>query len=399
MATEMNARVITINQLGRLVSEAFDSIDEGLPPVPICVFGKAGIGKTDSIHAKAIELKIGYKELRLAHMTETDLIGVPTTRAIKGSLDESGMEKQVTSYATCELLPVASRDGERGILVLDEISSAQPSVIATALQLTDSSRGVGNYKLPKEWLVVALGNGMNDGGVYVGMPDNFINRGYGARIEVTYSEWKMWAVKHGIEPSIIAFLNFQPEALHTLDTDAEGPQVFASPRSWVALSRKIQQRERKGAALTVDDIYFYSGIAVGADVGDKFTAFYKYKSKVPNIEDILSGKLTDAPEMEAQTRGIVVQSIVSNMNRIINDSEANGDSSLPDEQFLQVSRLFNFVASMGKRHMEDGVAAIEDINSLVPGLIDIASDPRSDKLIPDYFVLARQVYEMSNGRK
>lgn len=278
---------------------------------PVIILGKSGVGKTESIFDLTKKLGIGFCEMRLVNMTETDIIGIPKE-------DEYGM----TVYAANALLPSEDRDGEVGILVLDEITSASRTVRASAYQLMDSKRAVGNYKLPKRWKVVALGNGANDGGVYTGMENAMLSRGTGCayRVEPNLRSWKEWAIPHGVNPTIVAFLEMRPEYLHKMDID-EGPALFPCPRSWSALSKKLNVREEKlKDKMNEEIVRIYASGLIGVEAANQFATFYNYKSKVIKAEDILAGEAsTDVDNIETEAMYITVQSLVKELNRILDD--------------------------------------------------------------------------------
>ena len=198
MADNMNMMEISMDTfLNEIKMDLEDEIYE-----PMIGIGKSGIGKTMGIHELTQQLGIGFCELRLVTMTEIDILGIPKE-------DANGR----TTYAANSLLPDAKRDGERGILVLDEITSAQSTVRAAAYQLLDSKRALGEYKLPERWKVVALGNGIDDGGVFQGMEAAFLSRATCYRIEPNADVWVKWAISHDINSSVIAYIRWRPENL------------------------------------------------------------------------------------------------------------------------------------------------------------------------------------------
>ena len=58
-------------------------------------------------------------------------------------------------WAAPAILPDARRHGDRGILFLDEITSAPPSVSAAAYQLI-LDRRLGEYEVPDGWAIFAV---------------------------------------------------------------------------------------------------------------------------------------------------------------------------------------------------------------------------------------------------
>jgi hypothetical protein len=81
------------------------------------LLGKPGIGKTDGCQWLANEMGIGFKRIVLPQYDEVDLRGIPEVN-----------EKKRTVFYPTEELPYADKDKENGILLLDELPSAKPSV-------------------------------------------------------------------------------------------------------------------------------------------------------------------------------------------------------------------------------------------------------------------------------
>ena len=118
--------------------------------VPTFLWGAPGIGKSSIVKQIADSLNIGFIDLRLALMDPTDLKGIPFY----------DKESHSALWAPPAFLP---RDGT-GILFLDELNSAPPSVQASAYQLI-LDRKVGEYELPDGWAIVSAGNRESDRGV------------------------------------------------------------------------------------------------------------------------------------------------------------------------------------------------------------------------------------------
>ena len=104
-----NLPIATIEQFTEIIKQQFQEQNYR----PIFGLGKGGIGKTESIADLAKELGIGYIDIRLLLYSEVDLKGIPYP-------DSSNTH---TIWLQNSILPIASRDGDMGILVLDEITS------------------------------------------------------------------------------------------------------------------------------------------------------------------------------------------------------------------------------------------------------------------------------------
>ena len=87
--------------------------------------GPSGIGKSAVIKQITQKKNMGLIDLRLLLYTETDLKGIPFPNK----------EENRTCWLTNDILPDENRDGKRGILLIEELTSAPKRVQAAAYQL------------------------------------------------------------------------------------------------------------------------------------------------------------------------------------------------------------------------------------------------------------------------
>lgn len=262
---------------------------------PIFGLGKGGIGKTESIKELAQRMNIGYIDVRLLMYSEVDLKGIPYPNN----------ENNATVWLQNNILPKVERDGDRGILVLDEITSVARSVRTAAYQLLNERR-LGEYSLPDGWMVVCLGNGEEDGGDYQGMEGNFANRCSIFNVVPNVEAWKKWAYSSGINYLVLSYITWRPSELHTFDADSESDMLFASPRSWKAVS-DILNANGYDKDDRINNLRIISN--VGTRVGNNFLAFCKYKESTVDPNDIVSGKDVGVIN-ETEVLMITIQSVI-----------------------------------------------------------------------------------------
>ncbi|WP_457745397.1 AAA family ATPase [Sulfurimonas sp.] len=237
--------------------------------VPTFLWGAPGIGKSSIVKEIALSKNIGFIDLRLALMDPTDLKGIPFY----------DKESHTALWAPPAFLP---QSGE-GILFLDELNSAAPSVQSSAYQLI-LDRRVGEYELPEGWAIVAAGNREGDRGVTYRMPAPLANRFVHFELEVSVDDWRDWAYKVHLDSRIIAYISYKNEHLFTFDAKNES-KSFATPRSWEYVANIL--KSNIDTSLLLDTI---SG-AVGKDVAVGFLSFIKVMNKLPDIEAILAGNI------------------------------------------------------------------------------------------------------------
>ena len=233
--------------------------------VPTFLWGAPGIGKSSIVKQIADERKVGFIDLRLALMDPTDLKGIPFY----------DKESHTALWAPPAFLP---RDGE-GILFLDELNAAPPSVQASAYQLI-LDRKVGEYELPDGWAIVAAGNREGDRGVTYRMPSPLANRFVHFEMEVNADDWRFWAYKKELDERIIAYISYKSEHLFTFDAKSD-TKSFATPRSWEYVHSILKSKMDETLLLNA-----VSG-AVGKDVAVGFLSFCKVMNRLPCIKTIL----------------------------------------------------------------------------------------------------------------
>jgi hypothetical protein len=170
----------------------------------------------------------GLVDLRTALMEPTDLRGLP---------DLNG---RVVRWLVPDELPVVGQEDrfpERGVLFLDELTQAQPAMQSACFSLV-LDRRCGPHVLLPGWNVVAASNYAGENGQTFPMADPLRTRFQHFHLRCSLDAFKQWALQHGIDARIIAFLNWNPDYLHKPSENAE--ESFPTPRTWVCASRALR---------------------------------------------------------------------------------------------------------------------------------------------------------------
>ena len=243
---------------------------------PVMIWGPPGVGKSQIIGQIAEKHQVPLIDIRLSQMEPSDLRGIPFRNG------------EMVEWAVPAILPDAGRHGPDGILFLDEITSATPSVSAAAYQLI-LDRRLGEYEIPEGWAIFAAGNRQGDRGVTYTMPAPLANRFSHFEFEVNLDDWVAWAYQHGVDERVIAFVRFRPELLFEFDP-AHNPMAFPSPRSWEFASRALQKFEHN------HDIRLGTLQAcIGPAAGIELNAFINNLDQLPDIDAIVRGEQVSAP--------------------------------------------------------------------------------------------------------
>ena len=150
--------------LNTVLDKEFIGAQDG-SQTPVMLWGPPGVGKSDLIAQIGKRQNVSVIDIRLSQMEPSDLRGIPFRDDASGNVE----------WAIPSMLPDIDRHGKEGILFLDEITSAPPSVSAAAYQLI-LDRKLGAYEVPEGWAIFAAGNRQGDRGVTYSMPAPLANR-------------------------------------------------------------------------------------------------------------------------------------------------------------------------------------------------------------------------------
>jgi len=263
-------------QILTVLDREFTSTREG-HHTPVMLWGPPGVGKSQMVAQVAAKNRVPVIDIRLSQMEPSDLRGIPF---------RSGEQVE---WAVPAILPDTERHAPEGILFLDEITSAPPSVSAAAYQLI-LDRRLGEYQVPPGWAIFAAGNRQGDRGVTYTMPSPLANRFSHFEVETHLDDWVTWAYRNGIDERVIAFLRFRPELLFDFDP-AHNPVAFPSPRSWEFAHRGLQKFS--------DHTEILQGTlqaCVGPAAGVELNAFVASLDQMPDLDAIVAGEDVSVPD-------------------------------------------------------------------------------------------------------
>lgn len=223
----------------------------------VMIWGPPGVGKSSIVAQVAQQTGIECIDIRLSQLAPTDLRGLPV--AAEG----------ISRWYPPEFLP---REG-KGILFLDEINMAPPTMQGVAQQLI-LDRKVGSYEVPEGWYIWAAGNRKEDRAAVFDMPAPLANRFIHVETGPDFDSFKAYALRQQFHEQVIAFLACRPALLHQINpNDPRWP----SPRSWEMASK-------------LHEVGMDISIAVGEGPAAEYRAFCALYEKMPDVEAIISGK-------------------------------------------------------------------------------------------------------------
>ncbi|MFK7946898.1 MAG: AAA family ATPase [Saprospiraceae bacterium] len=166
--------------------------------IPICIWGKHGIGKTELVQdfAKANDFDFVY--IAPAQFEEMgDLVGMP--KIVDGK----------TVFAAPNWIPTTNR---KGILLIDDVNRADDRILRGIMQLLQNYELV-SWKLPESWQIILTAN--PDGGDYsvTPMDDAMLTRMLHITMTFDVKTWAKWANENGIDNRCINFVLTHPNVI------------------------------------------------------------------------------------------------------------------------------------------------------------------------------------------
>ena len=233
--------------------------------IPTYVHGGPGLGKSAAAKQLAAELKIGFKDVRLANKIPEDIGGIPVP----------DLEKRIAVWLRAEFWP-SEVDGKQGILMFDELSDAPKSLQSCAYQVV-LDRKINDFHLPEGWWPCAAGNRREDRAAAQTLSTALANRFAHIDVKADPEAFIEWANKAEVDPLVPGFIRFRPGLLYTME--GADLRAFPTPRAWEQVAKCVQAdasiRFRLIAGL------------VGEAVAGEFEVYMRGLN-LPSLDDILA---------------------------------------------------------------------------------------------------------------
>lgn len=188
--------------------------------------GPPGVGKSEMWAQIAAEKKIGFIDVRLAQLDPVDLRGLPAV----------DLKEAMTRWMRPEYWPVAKRDGERGILLLDELGDCGKAMQSAAYQVVLNKRA-GPHEIPGGWYIAAAGNHQKHRAGAQAMSSALANRFAHIEIDADLKCFVEYGNKVGFSYLVLGFLQHRPNLLHSME--GATLKAFPTPRSWEKVSKVV----------------------------------------------------------------------------------------------------------------------------------------------------------------
>lgn len=204
-------------------------IDTEERPVPICIWGKHGLGKTASIYsfAKSKGWQIAY--CAPAQFEEMgDFHGLPV----------KSEKSNETRYLPPAWVPKTSGPG---ILLLDDINRADDRILRGLMQLLQNFE-MFSWKVPPKWQIVCTANPEGADYSVTSMDDAMLNRMLHVTMVFDVKAWANWAIENHVDSRGINFVLSYPETITGKKTTPRSlVQVFSQLKEIPNLKKELKK--------------------------------------------------------------------------------------------------------------------------------------------------------------
>lgn len=265
------------------MAETIPAIDAGLTPktmvkakrlarhyrqknTPLYVHGAPGVGKSQMFRQIADEANEGFIDIRAGMKLPEDFSGIPVP----------DLEKQIAVWLKANFWPDPKRDGERGIILFDELTDTSKPVQSCLYQVI-LDRRCGEHELAPGWWPCAAGNRRADRAAAQALSTALANRFAHIDLEPDPESWVLWALgQEHMGHLVPGFIKFRPALLHSMA--GADLRAFPTPRSWEQVAINIDGCEEGFMGDVIEGL-------VGSGASGEFMAYLR-TIDMPDIEEI-----------------------------------------------------------------------------------------------------------------
>ena len=229
----------------QLITKNLQAQINGVDLLPICLFGKPGVGKTSTVASIAKEIGAKLYAVSIPSKDISYFGGIPNFNdaADLAKYSISGTKSvQGTTWTVSELVSNVNHIAEQHgscVLLLDDLHKLNPSTSTVMYQLL-LDKSIGDFKLhPKVAIITAMNDSESAG--FSGMESPILDRLSLIKADYNHEHW----MKHfgsKLHYLIASFLKANPQ--FAIETESTSTESSASPRSWTYFSNNLELFDR-----------------------------------------------------------------------------------------------------------------------------------------------------------
>lgn len=360
---------------------------QGGHPMPICLCGAPGVGKSQIIQGVCREFGITpeegtYHEVRLSTCVDSaDITGLPVitkqTKEVDGKSVEWGHE---TTYSNPRQLPFKKFDAEGNelkddrlhVLFFDEVNrGADPSIMNAIFQIL-TEYGVANHKLVDNCIILLAMNPENTGYTVNEMCPALVNRMNIQYMKAEVQPWLEWARGEGKVSKLVAdFIDNNPKyfAHDGIITNEGQDKRFPTPRAWKNLDTFLLKQAHLRYKTPSDASFAIKMIAgyVGWQAATQFVSFARTAAEDRPLTGVeILSSYSRATDMQEKVRALDDNGVrmydaaktTATLQSLQDEFKARGTKIKPAE----LKNMLTFLADIAPEH------ALSFQNFLLQGL-------------------------------
>lgn len=269
--------------------------------------GPPGLGKTALAAMVARDFNLFLIDERLCYNEPTDQKGLPSVDKEAGKASYLPFDTFPLEGDEIPINPETGKPYNGFLLMLDELDSSPPSVVASAYKLI-LDRMIGQKKLHPRCLVMTAGNSVDDGAIAYDLGTAMNSRLIHLYIHVNPDKQIKYAAENNWDHRVVSFMAFRPDLIHNFNPDSED-DTFSCPRTLEFLSKLVKKVDK----VDLSTLPLFAG-TVGQGVAHDFVSFCEYYEDLPTKEEIVKNpegvKLSeDSPGIAWAASGLVAHNI------------------------------------------------------------------------------------------
>lgn len=262
------------------------------------ILGPVGIGKTSL--ARELSKLFDYPLVTInvgENSDAVDVAGMPSVSAPNDDFEGRRILDWVHNRV------VSSAINGPVLLFLDDVDKASDQILAALLAIL-GNRTVRSDVLHPGTLIMAAGNRVDDDKLATELSESLLTRVTPVVLEPDLRSFSEYGLSSGdIHPSVIGFLQYKPEYLHTAANRLAGSYRLATPRGWWEVSQQMKAHPNPSEIYAgLPNWQQIVSLKCGEGVGADFWAWFEIIQKIDAKDMMKTGNITGVPSDPSEKR-------------------------------------------------------------------------------------------------